>query len=183
MKKYHLYALLAATSLFTISLNGQQIQSYTNANLPPAVTTVGGNSSPSPTPSPSSTNNSIPGLNINATANTPNKYPPLSPDQLQQIQSQMYAQIQVAEQRVQNLMANVQDHTRMPMSIDKVALEQAIIELDVKKTLVGKFLNSPSLKSPKVQQVLMGILSKTGVSAADLANLQSVVDSERPYTY
>ena len=177
MKKQLLYLLLSGISIVSLPLHAD-IRSFTNADLNPNVTTVGGNSN---TPN-ASTNQSTPGQTPNAT--TPgSKYPPLSPSQEQQILSQMNAQIQTAEQRVQNQMDLVQDHTRMPMSFDKVVLEQAIMDLEVKKTLVGKFQNSPSLRSPRVQQVLMGILSKEGISAADLANLQSVTDAERPYTY
>jgi len=71
----------------------------------------------------------------------------------------------------------------MPMSIDKVQLEGAITDLDVKKTLVSKFQSSPSLKSPKVRQVLMQILGKDFIQESDLAALQAVVNEERPYTY
>lgn len=172
MKKYSIQMLVAGTTLLSASLFAQttNVQSYTNADLTPSTTTT-----------PQS---SIPGLTTGAnTPAAPAKYPPLTADQIQQFNEQMLAQIQLAEQRVQNLMSKVQDNTRMPMSIDKVELEGAIIDLDVKKTLVSKFQGSPSLKSPKVRQALMQILSKDYIQEADLALLQAIVDAERPLTY
>lgn len=118
-----------------------------------------------------------------STASTSSKYPPLPPDQLTQFNDQMYTQLQIEEQRVQTLMTRVQDPTIMPMSIDKVDLEAAIMDLDVKKTLVSKFVGSPSLKSPKVRQALLQILSKNYLQESDLAALQAIVNEERPYTY
>lgn len=174
MKNYSLQIFLASASLLSTSLHAQSnVQSFTNADL---------NQSAPSTSNPSS---SIPGLSTgtNANPNAPFKYPALTSDQLQQFNDQMNAQIQNAEQRVQNLTSMVQDHTRAPMSIDKVQLEGAITDLDVKKTLVSKFAGSPSLKSPKVRQALMQILSKDYIQEADLAALQAIVNAERPYTY
>lgn len=174
MKRYPIQILLTGLFILTFPLHGQ-VQSFTNANLPATPTT--------PSSAKPSTNNTIPGLDVNTNAPVIKKYPALTADQEKQLQSQMASQIQNAEQRVQSLINSVQDKTRAPMSIDKVELEQAIIDLEVKKTLVGKFQNSPSLRSPNVQQALMSVLSKNGITAGDLANLQSITDSERPYTY
>lgn len=166
------------SAVYSVSMHAQTtinapVQSFTNADL-----NQEGTSSPSAAPS-------IPGLSTGSTntQNAPFKYPSLTQDQLQQFNDQMSTQIQNAEQRVQNLISRVQDSTHMPMSIDKVELEGAITDLDVKKTLASKFDGSPSLKSPKVRQALLQILSKNFIQEADLAALQAVVNAERPYTY
>ena len=176
MKNYSTQILIASATILSASLHAQntQVQSFTNADLDPTA--------------PSTTQHSnTPGMSTgtpaNQNQNAPFKYPALTPDQMQQINDQMNTQIQNAEQRVQNLMSMVQDRTRMPMSIDKVQLDAAITDLDVKKTLAAKFAGSPSLKSPKVRQVLMQILSKDLIQQSDLATLQVIVDQERPYTY
>lgn len=155
MKNFLIPVLAACTAMSSASI-------YAQTTINPPVT-------PSTTPS--------------ANNNAPFKYPALTQDQLQQFYDQMNVQVQNNEQRVQNLMMKVQDSTRMPMSIDKVDLEAAILDLDVKKTLVSKFMGSPSLKSPKVRLALMQILSKNYLQESDLAALQAVVDEERPYTY
>lgn len=173
MKKKFASTFVTVTSIYSITVQAQNpntnIQSFTNADL---------NQSPQ-NPSFSST----PGRAGEASSTTGTKYPALTADQLQQINDQMNAQVQLAEQRVQNLMGKVQDATRMPMSIDKVELDSAIMDLDVKKTLAAKFAGSPSLKSPKVRQILMQVLSKNFIQEADLAALQTVVNDERPFTY
>ncbi|MBN9378808.1 MAG: hypothetical protein BGO14_03650 [Chlamydiales bacterium 38-26] len=174
MKK--LTTIAACTFLGFASLQAAAqsgVQSYTNSDL---------NQIPGINPPSSST---IPGISNSPSSNTPTsfKYPALTPEQIQQFNEQMAGQVQNAEQRVQSLMNMVQDRTRMPMSIDKVQLEGAITDLDVKKTLVSKFQSSPSLKSPKVRQVLMQILGKDFIQESDLAALQAVVNEERPYTY
>lgn len=147
-----------------------QAPSYTNADL-----------GVSPQGTALTTPNAIPGLTPSASTST--KYPPLTPEQQQQFVSQMEAQVQKAETRVQDLTARATNNTQMPMSSDKMFLENAIINLGVKKTLVEKFAASPSLRSPKVRQVLMNVLSNDDIQAADLAGLQAIVNSERPYTF
>lgn len=111
------------------------------------------------------------------------KYPSLTLEQTKQINQEINVRVKEAEQLMQNQLRIVQDKTRMPMSIDKVQLENAITNLEVKKTLAAKFIDSPSLKSPNVRAILLQVLSKDLIQASDLAALQNVVDRERPYTY
>ncbi len=122
MKNYSVYTLFTGAYLFTTSLSAQiqtspnsTIQSFTNADLNQTT-------EPNTLPSTSATS-----ANAGANPSTGFKYPALTADQMQQMNSQMSTQIQNAEQRVQNLMTKVQDATRMPMSIDKVELEGAIL--------------------------------------------------------
>ncbi|WP_052243894.1 hypothetical protein [Neochlamydia sp. TUME1] len=111
------------------------------------------------------------------------KYPSLTLEQTKQVNQEINIRVKEAEHFMQNQWRVVQDKTRMPMSIDKVQLENAITNLEVKKTLAAKFINSPSLKSPKVREILIQVLSKDLIQASDLAALQNIVDRERPYTY
>lgn len=183
MKNFSISTLLVGASVCSVSLFAQtatnsNVQSFTNADLNPNPPSANATQNQAAPVTPAATTDTT-----NTNQNAPFKYPALSQDQLQQITDQMSAQIQNAEQRVQNLMNRVQDPTRMPMSIDKVELEGAIMDLDVKKTLVSKFANSPSLKSPKVRQVLFQILAKDYIQESDLAALQAIVNEERQYTY
>jgi hypothetical protein len=179
MKKYSAQFLLASATVLSASLQAQtnsnsNVQTFTNADLTPPA---------NPTAPSTPSNPAIPGSSSGTANQNASKYPALTQDQIQQFNDQMYAQVQASEQRVQSLMTMVQDPTHMPMSIDKVQLEAAIMDLDVKKTLAAKFSGSPSIKSPKVRQVLMQVLSKNYIQESDLAALQAVVDTERPYTY
>lgn len=113
----------------------------------------------------------------------PMKYPPLTEVQLKEFQDKMNALVQVDEKQVEEMLIKIQDLSKMPTYFDKSVLENAIINLTVKKTIIEKFGNSPSLKSPKVRQALISVLSKPHLTEADLANLQSITNSERQYTY
>jgi hypothetical protein len=169
----------------TLQAQSTDWRSYTNADLglrpdgssiqAPANTTV---------TTPQATTSAMPTAPVNSPQQQAlQKYPALTSQQQQQFSNLMLAQIQNAEAQVQKATATATDNTRMPMSFDKVVMENAIINLEVKKTLYQKFVNSPSIRSPKVQNLLIQILSKDSIQPGDLAQLQSVVDAERPYTY
>lgn len=187
MKSHTFKVILTSIGIYSAALQSQtatdqSVQSFTNAdlNLGPNGTPIAPSQANQAIPTPTATQ---PSTNPSTNQNTPFKYPALTQDQMQQLNDQLNAQIQNAEQRVQDLTNRVQDQTRMPMSIDKVELEAAILDLDVKKTLVAKFANSPSLKSPKVRQILFQILAKNYIQENDLATLQAITNEERPYTY
>lgn len=178
MKSLSRHLIIIGISLGSLSLNGQtainpNVESFTNADLQQ---NVGNTNQINPT-TPQASNV------VTDQQTAPFKYPALTDDQRQQFVGQMNALVQNAEQRVRDLTNRVQDRTIMPMSIDKVELESAIMDLDVKKTLVAKFANSPSLKSPKVQQILLQVLNKNFIQESDLATLQAIVNEERPFTY
>lgn len=52
----------------------------------------------------------------------------------------------------------------------------------VKQTLAANFLNSPSMKSPLVRDMLLRIMQQEVITEADLANFSLIVESERPKT-
>jgi hypothetical protein len=168
MKK--LPIMLFALSLSLGAVHAQT--SYTNADL-----------GISPMGRANTNQGAIPGApEAQATAQS-SKYPPLAPEQQVQFVQQMNALIQAQENKVQGTLNRVNDQSLMPNDWDRVNGEQAIINLSVKKTIVEKFQNSPSLRSPLVRQALIQILSNEDIQPADISQLQSIVDSERPLTY
>jgi hypothetical protein len=56
----------------------------------------------------------------------------------------------------------------------------AVEMLTVKKTLYANFVNTPSIQSPLVRQKLLSIFQKELITAGDLAELQALVNQERP---
>lgn len=83
------------------------------------------------------------------------------------------------ETRVRNLTAQATNRTNAPMSIDKVALGNAMIMLDIKRTLVANFWDNAVTQNAGFQQRLLQILDKDLITEADLAELQNAADRVR----
>lgn len=94
-------------------------------------------------------------------------------------QKQMDDAIARAEQAVRNSQANATTHTNAPTWNTKLEYQNAIVQLEVKKTLVNNFKGTESLKSPLVREKLLQVLNKPMVTTADLADLQSLVLEEK----
>jgi hypothetical protein len=107
------------------------------------------------------------------------EYAPLSGNALNNYYGQLDAQIQKAEKRVKDLEANVASQAISPTWSSKLEMQNAIIQLEVKKTLVGNFKGTESMRSALVRQRLLDVLSKPSISTGDLAELQSLVLDEK----
>lgn len=99
---------------------------------------------------------------------------------VQNFQKEMQEQLKKQYQQVEQLKARATDRSYAPDYNSKLALQNAIIMIDVKTSLVNNFMYADSLQSPRVRTVLMQTLQKDMITAGDLAYLQSVVDEERP---
>lgn len=71
------------------------------------------------------------------------------------------------------------NRSNAPMTVDKVALGNALIMLDVKRTLVSNFWDNPVTLDPTFQQTLIRILNQDTVLESDLALLQNMADQIR----
>lgn len=96
--------------------------------------------------------------------------------QLDPFHQAMLQAVQTQEMRVKNLTAQATNRSNAPMSIDKVALGNAIIMLDVKRTLVSNFWNNPVTQNTGFQNRLIQILNKDMIVESDLAELQNAAD-------
>lgn len=94
-------------------------------------------------------------------------------------ESKMNDAVQKAENDVRALQAQATRRDMAPTWNTKLELENAIIQLDVKKTLVNNFKGTESLKSQLVQNKLLQVLNKPLITTADLADLQSLVLQEK----
>lgn len=92
---------------------------------------------------------------------------------------QMTDELNKQQKYIDQLAAGVMDTSISPMFINKVELGNALIQLDVKKTLVANFWNSTTLASPVLRSVLLQILKKDLITEGDLAYLQTVADTEK----
>ncbi|HRD55060.1 MAG TPA: hypothetical protein PLC42_01550 [Parachlamydiaceae bacterium] len=95
------------------------------------------------------------------------------------IDQEMDAAVQKAENEVQAQFKNATRRDTVPLWSDKVQLENAIIQLEVKKTLVNNFRGTVSLQSPLVRSKLLELLNKDIIMESDLAELQNLVNQER----
>lgn len=105
------------------------------------------------------------------------QYPALSSTQSTEFQKQLDSAVSTAETRVQELKSQKEGST--PTWNSKLELQNAIVQLEVKKTLVNNFKNTESLRSDSVRNKLAEILNKPIITTADLADLQSLVLQEK----
>lgn len=92
---------------------------------------------------------------------------------------QMVDELNKQQKYVDQLGAAIQDRTISPMFINSVELGNALIQMDVKRTLVANFWNSTTLASPVLRSVLLQTLQKDVITEGDLAYLQMVADTEK----
>lgn len=93
--------------------------------------------------------------------------------------SKLDAALQKAEADVQQNFDRATTRANIPTWESKLSLENAVIQLEVKKTLVANFKGKDSLQSPLVREKLLEVLNKSIVTQADLAELQSIVNQEK----
>jgi hypothetical protein len=71
---------------------------------------------------------------------------------------------------------NATSRENVPMWSDKLALENAAIQLEVKRTIANNFKGTESLRNAAIRAKLLEILNKPDVTQADLAELQNLVN-------
>lgn len=106
-------------------------------------------------------------------------YAPLSSEAAAAFQKELDQVIGKAEKRVKELEKNATRKDVAPTWNSKVELQNAIVQLEVKKTLVSNFKGTESLRSARVRKKLMEVLSKPDISTSDLAELQNLVIDEK----
>ena len=94
-------------------------------------------------------------------------------------ENQLNAAIARAEQDVKDTQYSATRRDQAPTWNSKLEYQNAIVQLEVKKTLVNNFKGTESLKSPVVRAKLLQVLNKPMITTADLADLQSVVIEEK----
>ena len=87
--------------------------------------------------------------------------------------------ISQAEAEVQKQLNNATRRDVVPMWSDKVQLETAIRDLELKKILAANFKGTQSLNNPLIRNKLLEILNKSVIMQSDLAELQSLVTQEK----
>lgn len=94
-------------------------------------------------------------------------------------ENQLNAAIARAEQDVKDAQNSATRRDQAPTWNSKLEYQNAIVQLEVKKTLVNNFKKTEALKSPVVRAKLLQVLNKSMITTADLAELQSVVIEEK----
>ena len=86
-------------------------------------------------------------------------YPVLSQGELDAYYSEVYIAIGKAEMNVQELQNLIGSGQEVPLWTRKLELQNAIVQLEVKKTLFANFRNSEALRSPVVRHALLQVLN------------------------
>lgn len=91
-------------------------------------------------------------------------------------------QVKIQEQRVKKLYEKATSQANVPMWADKLALQNAIQVLEVKETLYGNFVNTPSVENALIRDYLLKLFTKPDITEGDLAKLQAMVSENRANT-
>lgn len=103
----------------------------------------------------------------------------LSGSDLDKFRAELKEEVRKADEKAQAMQKGIKLNKTSPMTIDKVAFGNAIMMLDVKKTLYTNFVNNPVIKSPAMQQALLTVMRKDIIQESDLAQLQNMADQVR----
>jgi hypothetical protein len=106
-------------------------------------------------------------------------YPAMNQAELTGYYNQLEQAINKAEKAVEQAKYEATRKDIIPSSVNTIALQNAIVQLDVKKTLVNNFKGTESLQSPLVRRELLAVLNKSLIMPSDLANLQGLVLEEK----
>lgn len=90
------------------------------------------------------------------------------------------AQVDKQNALVEDMMQSLRERKTLFSQAQRAQMEQAIVMLDVKRTLYANFVGTESIKkSPLVRQKLLQVLSQSDITKADLASLQALVQQEK----
>lgn len=85
-------------------------------------------------------------------------------------------QLIALEEKINVLVEAFRSQHIIPSQIRKVELEAAIQTLEVKKTLIRNFINTPSILIAEIREKLLEILEKERLEEVDLLELQALVE-------
>lgn len=105
--------------------------------------------------------------------------PVVQQQDLSQFYQQLQNQIKQQEQRVKKLYEKATSHANVPMWADKLELQNAIQVLEVKETLYGNFVNTPSVQNASIRDYLLKLFTKPDITEGDLSRLQAMVNENR----
>lgn len=106
--------------------------------------------------------------------------PPANQADIDSFYQTLQAEIQKQAQFVNSLANQAASKSTITSDAMVARFENANAMLNVKKTLYANFYNTPSINSPLVRQKLVQLFKQEMITAADLSQLQAIVDQERP---
>lgn len=94
--------------------------------------------------------------------------------------SSLKQQVDKQNKLVEDMLQSVKERKTIFSQAQRAEMENAIVDLDVKRTLYSNFYNKESVKkSPVIREKLLQVMSQRNITEADLASLQSVVQQEK----
>lgn len=106
-------------------------------------------------------------------------YGPMTEQEASKYDQELNNAISKAEKAVEAAKTGATRHDLAPNWNSKLEMQNAVTQLEVKKTLVANFRGTESLESPIVRKLLLSVLNKSIITTADLAELQSTVLTEK----
>lgn len=104
----------------------------------------------------------------------------LSESELSSYYASIKQQVDKQNQLVEDMMQSLRERKTIFSQAQRAQMEQAIVMLDVKRTLYSNFYGTESIKkSPLVREKLLQVLSKSDITKSDLASLQALVQEEK----
>lgn len=104
----------------------------------------------------------------------------LTDSELNSYYAALKKQVDKQNQVVQGMMQSLEERKTIFSQAQRAQMEQAIIMLDVKKTLYSNFVGTETIKkSPAVRDMLLKVLSQNVITESDLASLQALVTQEK----
>lgn len=114
-----------------------------------------------------------------SSSNQASSYAPLDSQQMDQFNKAMQQAIDNAQKKTDELAHFATRRDISPTWASKVQLKYAMIQLEVKKTLMNNFKDSEGIRSPAVREKLLKLLNSDEITTSDLADLQNLVLREK----
>lgn len=106
-------------------------------------------------------------------------YAPLDSQQMDNFNKEMQQAINNAQKKTDELAHFATRRDISPTWASKVQLKYAMIQLEVKKTLMNNFKDSEAIRSFAVREKLLKLLNSDEITTSDLADLQNLVLREK----
>jgi len=103
-----------------------------------------------------------------------------SDQEMESYYASLRAEIEKQDAYAQGLVKQASRGEMVPSQIQRVKMQQAIITLEVKRTLFANFYKTPTIEqSPQVREALKQLLSQFDIAVPDLAAFQNLVEREK----
>ncbi len=106
-------------------------------------------------------------------------YPPLTDQQKASFYGQLEDQTTLTQQKLKELENRMGNPDLLMSPALKIEIKRTAEAAKVKEILASEFVGKQSLRSPRVRQILLDVMSKDDIQPQDIERLQEIVDREK----